>query len=194
MPRIKPPAASKKRVTISATPLTEKSRYPAGLEGEIALRDGVRLALRPIRPGDAPLLVRLFEGLSERSRYQRFMQHLRALPPDLLQRFTRVDYERALALVVFDPEGREIVAVGRYAPADTAGNAEFALTVADAWQARGIGRILLQRLCDLARSAGYKALIGRVLDDNKEMLELARRLGFVPRGREGAELIVVRDL
>ena len=139
------------------------------------------------------MLVRLFDGLSPRSRYQRFMQHLNALPPDLLQRFTRVDYERALALVVLGPEGRDIVAVGRYASAGE-GDAEFALTVADAWQAKGIGRVLLQRLCDLACRAGYRALVGRVLDDNKEMLELARRLGFVPRGREGAELLVVRDL
>jgi acetyltransferase len=184
----------KKRATISATQSTAKSKYPTELEGEIALRDGTRLPLRPIRLQDAPLLVRLFEGLSQRSRYQRFMQHLNALPPDLLQRFTRVDYERALALVVLDAEGRQAVAVGRYAPGDGAGNAEFALTVADAWQAKGIGRILLARLCDLARTAGYKALYGRILDDNRQMLDLAARLGFTLKGREGTELIVVRAL
>jgi len=168
--------------------------YPSELEGEIVLRDGARLPVRPIRLQDAALLVRLFDGLSRRSRYQRFMQHLNALPPDLLQRFTRVDYERALALVVLDAEGREVIAVGRYAPGDGEGNAEFALTVADAWQAKGIGRILLARLCELARKAGYRALYGRILDDNREMLELAARLGFTRRAREGTELIVVRPL
>src|SRR6187397_3161271 len=95
--------------------------YPSELEGEIVLRDGARLPVRPIRLQDAALLVRLFDGLSRRSRYQRFMQHLNALPPDLLQRFTRVDYERALALVVLDAEGREVIAVGRYAPGDGEG-------------------------------------------------------------------------
>jgi acetyltransferase len=168
--------------------------YPAGLEGEIPLADGTRLPTRPIRPEDGDLLVRFFHGLSERSRYQRFMQHLHSLPPGLLERFTNVDYERSLALVVLDPQGRAIVAVGRYAPTEDEANAEFALTVGDAWQAKGIGRVLLERLCDLARRAGYAALVGRVLDDNKEMLELARRLGFVPRGRDGAELLVVRKL
>jgi acetyltransferase len=122
------------------------------------------------------------------------MQHLTALPPRLLMRFTNVDYERSLALVVLDPEERELVAVGRFAPAEGEGNAEFALTVADAWQAKGIGRILLERLCDLARTAGYTALYGRVLDDNKTMLDLATRLGFERHGREGTELIVVRRL
>ncbi|HUQ24978.1 MAG TPA: GNAT family N-acetyltransferase [Burkholderiales bacterium] len=169
-------------------------RYPVELEGEIALAGGARLPLRPIRPEDAPLLTRFFEALSERSRYQRFMQHLHALPPGMLARFTNVDYERELGLVVLDPEGRDILAVGRYAPSVDDGNAEFALTVADAWQAKGIGRTLLERLCDYARRAGYRALYGRILDGNKEMLELAARLGFVSHSREGAELIVVRRL
>jgi len=172
----------------------EVRRDPVGLEGEIALADGARLPLRSIRPDDAPRLVRFFHGLSERSRYQRFMQHLNALPPSLLERFTNVDQRRSLALVVLDPAGGEFVAVGRYAPTGGGANAEFALTVADAWQAKGIGRRLLERLCDLARRAGYQALYGRILDDNREMLDLAAKLGFTRQARDGTELIVVRPL
>ena len=44
-------------------------------------------------------------ALSERSRYQRFMQHLRELPPPMLARFTQLDYDRELALVALDPAG-----------------------------------------------------------------------------------------
>ena len=169
-------------------------RYPVDLEGEIALQDNTRLPMRPIRPDDAALVRRFFDGLSPESRYQRFMQHLHELPPGLLERFTNVDYERSLALVVLDPRQRELVAVGRYAPAEDRVNAEFALTVADAWQAKGLGRILLTRLCDLARRAGYRALYGRILDDNRKMLDLATRLGFALHGRDGTELIVRRQL
>lgn len=169
-------------------------RYPDQLEGEIALRGGVYLPVRPIRPEDAPLLVRFFQGLSEHSRYQRFMQHLHEFPPALLKRLTNLDYERELALVVLDPAGQDLIAVGRFAPTDDPANAEFALTVADVWQGKGIGRVLLARLCGLARKAGYQALYGRVLDDNKGMLDLAARLGFALQGREGTELIVVRRL
>ena len=168
--------------------------YPVELEGEIALKGGMRLPVRPIRPDDAPLLTGFFHGLSERSRYQRFMQHLRTLPPAMLARLTNLDFQRELALVALDPAGREFVAVGRYAPSVDDANAEFALTVADAWQAKGIGRVLLERLCVRARHAGYAALYGRVLDENKEMLDLAARLGFVAHSRDGAELIVVRHL
>ena len=105
---------------------------PAELEGEIILAGGVRLPTRSIRPDDAPLVTRFFDGLSERSRYQRFMQHLRALPPAMVTRLTNLDHRRELALVVLDPEGREFVAVGRYAPSVDGASAEFALTVADA--------------------------------------------------------------
>ncbi|HEY1290678.1 MAG TPA: GNAT family N-acetyltransferase [Burkholderiales bacterium] len=148
--------------------------------------------MRPIRPDDVELEVAFFRGLSERSRYQRFMQHLSELPPPLLARFTQLDYERELALVVLH-EGR-FVAVGRYAPRSDGTTAEFALTVADAWQRKGIGRALLERLCASARDAGYAALYGSILADNHDMLRLAEHLGFTVSSRDGTEVVVVRHL
>ena len=122
------------------------------------------------------------------------MQHLRELPPQMLERFTRLDPRSELALVALDPESREIVAVGRYAPNPGGNTAEFGLTVADAWQHQGLGRALLERLCEAARMHGYEALCGHVLADNRDMLQLAARLGFLPAGRAGAELTVMRRL
>jgi acetyltransferase len=166
--------------------------YPAELEGEIALHDASRVRVRPIRPEDAQLELRFFAGLSERSRYHRFMQHLPELPPRMLARFTQLDYDRELALVALHEN--EFVAVGRYAPNPDGRTAEFALTVADAWQNKGLGRALLQRLCDAARAAGYEALYGHILAENRGMLDLATRMGFVDVEREGAETTVVRRL
>jgi acetyltransferase len=168
--------------------------YPTELEGEIALRDGRKVRVRPIRPEDAERELRFFAGLSERSRYHRFMQHLPELPPRMLARFTQLDYDRELALVALDPSEDAFIAVGRYAPNPDGRTAEFALTVADAWQDKGLGRNLLARLCDAARAAGYEALLGHVLAENHEMLDLAARMGFVEAAREGAETTVVRRL
>ncbi|HYT47157.1 MAG TPA: GNAT family N-acetyltransferase, partial [Burkholderiales bacterium] len=168
--------------------------YPVELEGEIALRDRRKVKVRPIRPEDAELEQRFFNGLSERSRYQRFMERMRELPPNLLARFTQLDYDRELALVALHPENEDFIAVGRYAPNPDGVSAEFALTVADAWQGKGVGRALLERLCDAARNAGYKALYGYILDANREMLDLAERLGFVQSSRSGHEVSVVRRL
>jgi len=166
--------------------------YPAELEGEIALRDGTRVAVRPMRPEDVALETRFFEGLSERSRFQRFMQYLPKLPPQMLARFTQLDYDRELALVAL--HGGEFVAVGRYAPNADGETAEFALVVADAWQGKGLGRMLLQQLKDEARKAGYRALYGHIMEANHDMLDLARRLGFVEDSRDGSEVTVVSRL
>ena len=166
--------------------------YPVELEEELALADGTRVRLRPIRPEDAELESRFFASLSERSRYQRFMQHMQHLPPHLLARFTQLDYDRELALVAL--HGESFIAVGRYAPNPDGETAEFALVVADTWQGKGIGRALLERLCNAARAAGYRALYGEILNANHEMLDLARRLGFIEERRAGGEVTVVRRL
>jgi acetyltransferase len=166
--------------------------YPVEMEGEIRLRDGRAVAVRPIRPEDAAREQRFLDRLSDKSRYQRFMQYVKQLPPHMLARFTQLDYDRELALVALWED--EFIAVGRYAPNPDGRTAEFALTVSDAWQGRGLGHALLKRLCAAARAAGYSALYGHILDANRDMLELAAHLGFVERSRDAELVTVVRPL
>jgi acetyltransferase len=166
--------------------------YPIELEGEIRARDGRAVRVRPIRPEDAQREKRFFDRLSERSRYQRFMQYLPQLSARMLARFTQLDYDRELALVALWQD--EFVAVGRYAPNEDGRSAEFALAVADDWQGKGLGHALLERLCDAARAAGYQALDGHILEANHDMLQLAAHLGFVERSRDGNEVTVARTL
>ena len=166
--------------------------YPSELEGEVRTRDGRTLRVRPIRPEDAAREKRFFATLSERSRYQRFMQYLPQLSERMLARFTQLDYDRELALVALWQD--EIVAVGRYAPNQDGRSAEFALAVADDWQGKGLGSALLERLCDAARAAGYEALDGHILEANQDMLQLAAHLGFTVQSRDGNEVTVVRRL
>jgi acetyltransferase len=190
------------RIVIDASRLEPPPRYghmaihpyPAELQGELRLRDGTRVAVRPMRPEDAALELQFFNGLSERSRYQRFLSQMAQLPAQMLARFTQLDYDRELALVVLAPDGSGFIGVGRYAPNADGETAEFALTVADAWQGHGVGRALLERLCDCARAAGYRTLYGHILNANHDMLELALRLGFVKSGSDGELVTVARAL
>jgi acetyltransferase len=188
------------RVVIDAARLEAPPRYghmaihpyPAELEQALELEDGSAIDVRPMRPEDSERERAFFAALSEQSRYQRFMQHIAALPPSLLARFTQLDYDRELALVALH-DGR-FVAVGRYAPNPDGETAEFALVVADAWQGKGLGRALLERLCIAARAAGYRALYGEILGANHAMLDLAARLGFTEVQRQADEVTVVRRL
>lgn len=150
--------------------------YPAELEQEIALRDGARVRIRPIRPADASRLVELYGRLSEHTAYQRFFTIMRRLPPDWARMLATVDYRRRLALIAeHDAEaGPELIGVARYEPAgDDA--VEIALVVQDRWQKRGIGTALLGALLAAATARGIRKFRAWVLADNRRMLDLLER-------------------
>ena len=52
------------------------------------------------------------------------------------------------------------------------------MVVTDAWQRRGLGVLLLERLVTDAAAAGVRNLGGITLATNTPMIRLARRLGF----------------
>jgi len=155
--------------------------YPVELETSLHLRSGQVLKLRPIRPEDADLERAFVAGMSDESRYRRFMQHLPALTPQMLARFTQVDYDRELALIALagDPPAETIVAVARYVGNLDHESAEFAIAVTDAWHGRGLGRATMQVLIECARRRGFRRLVGVVLASNEPMLALSGKLGFV---------------
>ena len=156
------------------------SLYPVDLETTLELPTGERLEVRPIRPEDADLERAFFAGLSDESRYRRFMQHLSELTPQMLARFTQLDYDRELALIALAATSSvpAIVGVARYVGSPDRESAEFAITVADAWHGRGLGRALMRSLIDWAARRGFRRIVGTVLASNEPMLKLATALGF----------------
>jgi acetyltransferase len=155
--------------------------YPAHLVSTWQPREGPRVTLRPIRPEDAEMEQAFVKGLSTESRYFRFMDTLRELTPLMLVRFTQIDYDREMAFVATVPgEPRETeVAVARYVANPDGESCEYAIVVADGWQGRGLGRRLMEQLIAVARTRGLRRMVGHVLAENRGMLELARKLGFV---------------
>jgi len=157
--------------------------YPAGLESAWVMPDGTRLDVRPVRPEDAELQRSFVASLSEQTRYFRFFYRLHQLTPAMLARFTQVDYDRELALLALAPDpasptGEKIVGVSRYIANYDGESAEFAVVVTDAWQSRGIGRMLMERIIACAKQQGYKRLEGVVLRANRGMLKFSEQLGF----------------
>ena len=147
----------------------------------IAYGDGRRVMLRPIGPQDGEQSQAFVRGLSQSSRYRRFLGALNELTPSMLERFTHVDYRNQLALVAetFADDGKPVlIGEARYVADRDRRSAEFALAVADAWQGQGLGALLLESLLRSARAGGVRHLYGDVLNDNGPMLNLARRAGF----------------
>jgi GNAT superfamily N-acetyltransferase len=144
------------------------------------LRDGAEVELRPVEPGDKQRLLDAFERLGPRSRYQRFLAPMPRLPDATARYLTDVDHHDHEALVAVDPATGAGVGVARFVRADGRPDvAEAAVTVADDWQGRGLGTLLLQRLAERAREEGVERFYALLLSDNHDMLDLLERLGPV---------------
>lgn len=164
--------------------------YPAHLCQSWPMRDGSIVHVRPVRPEDAPLEQAFVSAMSDESRYFRFMDGTRELPPSQLVRLTQVDYDREMALIaVVDDDGQERqVGSARYVQTPDGESVEFGLAVDDRWQKCGLGRRLMDAIIDCAREKLYRTMVGDVLADNEKMLNLMARLGFTilphPDGHE----------
>jgi GNAT superfamily N-acetyltransferase len=157
------------------------SRYPVHLIGVILLASGSRVTIRPMLPQDIELQMDFFRSLSAESRYRRFLTRFHDLPKALVERFANIDYSSHVALLaeVFQ-DGREIMigearyVIDQHDPA----TCEFAIAVADEWQAHGIAGALLDRLEREAAISGLTRMVADTLISNTEMRGLAWSAGY----------------
>jgi acetyltransferase len=171
--------------------------YPSDVGARWKLADGAVVTVRPIRPEDAEMEASFVRNLSLDTRHMRFMVGLSDLPPEVLFRFTQIDYDRELALVaVVERGGEEVeIAVARYMTAGDGRSADVAIVVADAWQGRGIGARLFGLLVDTARARGLHRLAGETLAENTAAIALVTRFGFTThRDPDDASLLLLEKI
>ena len=146
----------------------------------LVLRDGSRVRLRPVEPADKALLADGFARLSPESRYRRFLAPLPQLSDAQLRYFTEVDHHDHEALAALDATTGRGVGVARFVRlCDRPSVAEAAVTVADDWQGRGLGTLLLEALAERARDEGVATFTGLLLASNHEMMELLEHVARV---------------
>ncbi|MGD9249845.1 MAG: bifunctional acetate--CoA ligase family protein/GNAT family N-acetyltransferase [Desulfobacterales bacterium] len=156
------------------------SPYPAQYEYRSKIKDGEAIFIRPIRPEDGPLFQGLFESLSTTSLYFRFCCSIKALSSDMLARNTQIDYDREMALVAIkgDLGSERMLGAARFINDPDGRSAEFAVMVGDAWQGKGIGALLLQKLLLIGCERRLESIWGYVLAGNTGMLRLGKTVGF----------------
>jgi len=165
---------------------------PSIAETDVLLRDGSTVRLRPIRPADEPALLAFLRGLSAESRSQRYLTTpSESFLADEARREAHVDLERRFGLVATTGVEEHIIGHAVYARRGD-DRAEVAVAVADAYQGRGIGTILVGRLAQVAAARGIRFFEAEVQPANHRMLQMIRDSGFALEVGIGAGELRVR--
>jgi RimJ/RimL family protein N-acetyltransferase len=172
-------------------PAAATGRAPVATE----LRDGTPALIWPLLPTDAAGLRLGFRGLSAESRRSRFLTAVPELSEAMIRRLVDdVDgvHHVALVLTVFPVSGEErLVGVGRLVQSrDDETTADIAITVADAWQGRGVGTALAEALVE-RRPPAVQRLSTVVSAANTASLRLLARLGPMSQQPAGAGVVEV---
>jgi acetyltransferase len=158
--------------------------YPQRYVRPGTMKNGVEILVRPIRPEDEPLLIKLHHALSERTVYLRYFQPLKLsqrTAHERLQRICFIDYDREMALAVEHKkeDGEpEIIAIGRLSQLRGRDEGEMAVLVDDRFQHQGLGTLLYQRLIEVARDEHLATVVSTILSENREMQAICKKLGF----------------
>jgi acetate---CoA ligase (ADP-forming) len=144
-------------------------------EATIVLRDGSTVTVRPLAAADEAALARFYRELSEESRYMRFFSA--SIDVDhAAHRFAEVEPGSRYGIVALAGPDGAIVAHAAFFRTSP-GRAEVALAVADRYQNRGLGTILLGQVAEAADRSGLGMLEGVVHPANRRMLDLLREIG-----------------
>jgi GNAT superfamily N-acetyltransferase len=183
---------------ISGTPISARDAAPSRRPSQLRLPGGEHVTVRPIRPGDAGRLQAYVGGLSIDSRRNRFLGALNELSQSELARLCGMDRPDEITWVAFASAATEPMMIGEAVQVigPDGARCEFAVSVTDPWQRRGLGSALLRIVECRARARGARHLFGEVLRTNTAMKCFARKAGFSIRSPiTDARLVeIVRDL
>ena len=145
-------------------------------EGDVVLRDGSTVHIRVMRPADEPRILALLQSLSEESRWLRFYSAAggSALASEAHR---EANLDHTFGLLAFSGPDDRVVGHAFYAVVDER-RAEVAFTIANDFQGRGLGTILLGQLAEVAAANGVQVFEAEVVAANHAMLNVFRASGF----------------
>jgi GNAT superfamily N-acetyltransferase len=162
----------------------------------VTLKDGATATVRPACWEDREALHDLFEQLSPTSRYRRFFSLAVPGMTEIEGLCETADPSLQLTLVVTRVvEGVPLVIATASYYEVAEGRAEVAFTVADGFQGKGLGTLLLKRLAKVAAQYGIVTFEAVTLAENVAMMEVFRRSGFpMETYSEGTLMLVALSL
>lgn len=153
--------------------------YPVQYEEKWRLKDGTEACLRPIRPEDEPKMVQFHKDLSEETVRQRYLKAVNYSERAAHERLVAVcfgDYDREMAIIA-EHKG-EVLGIIRLSKLPGTNNATFAITIKDAWQNKGLGTKLMDKILSIAKKEHVHYIAAQMLEENFQMQKLVKRFGF----------------
>ncbi|MEN9654591.1 MAG: hypothetical protein RL235_703 [Chlamydiota bacterium] len=178
-----------KRVPLAIRP------YPQQYETQGSLPDGTKVAFRPLRPEDEPLLIQFHKDLSQetvRLRYLKVLHYEERIAHERLQRICFTDYDREIAIAAIG-DGDEILGIIRLTKIAGAKEATFGMTIKDSYQRKGIGTRLMEMAIRIASQENIAEIKAHMLGENHGMQALCKQFGFELR-QEGAYILARKKL
>lgn len=162
--------------TLASLPMTSSPSGFLKTGAHFDLRDGSTVHVRMIQPSDESAVLKLFQSLSEESRYQRFFCPVKdsALAVEVHREVT---LNGTFALIALHGEEERIVGHAFYAELDQT-RAEVAFTIAKEFRGLGLATILLYQLANIAVANGIEVFEAEVMGSNQMMLNVFRDSGF----------------
>ena len=144
------------------------------MDEAVMLADGAVVRMRDAQCDDWEALRQMYLGLTDRTRYLYFCAGVPANEA-WAERFAtlgQADGQVSYALVATVDD--TVVGLARFDRGADGQSAEIGLLLADEWQSRGLGRIVLNRLTDEARRRAIGVFTGHALWENRRILRLVR--------------------
>ena len=158
-----------------------KKRYTT----QRTLAKGLSVTFRPIECTDHAEFKEFFKALSPASVHFRFLEIIKDISNQAVERYCDLDYNQEMAIVAQPKDESKIIAVARLILSLKDKRAEFALVIADAWQGFGLGKQLLAYLIKIARDYQLEEIHCVLSSDNKRMIGLAEKFGLKVKSTDG---------
>jgi acetyltransferase len=152
------------------------------------LHKGLIVTFRPIECTDQAEFKEFFKALSPASIHFRFLEIIKEIPNEDVERYCDLDFNKEIAIVAMPIGETKIIAVARLMLSRKDRQGEFALVIADAWQGFGLGTELLAYLIKIARDYQLDELNCVLSSNNFRMIGLAEKFGLKVKSTDGDTL------
>lgn len=163
------------------------------------LDDGADVTIRAICPADEERMVRFHQTLSEDSVQLRYFHAVGLESRTAHPRLAHICAPDSNEIVLVaerqsqDQKDRQIIAVGRLNQAAGGNEAEFAILVSDQFQHHGLGTELLRRLTEIGRQRKLRRITAYILPENRDMQDIATRVGYKLEKEYGSPVLATID-